>query len=402
MSESDGSVGRIPALDGLRATSIALVVLAHLAGTRHFLALSALSAFGDIGNLGVSVFFVISGYLISALLLKEHGRSQRIDLAAFYGRRAWRILPAAGLYLLIVAVVAATTDGSHVSSSDWLHALTFTMNYHQERAWSVGHLWSLSVEEQFYLWWPAAMVVLGTRRSLWLAGSAIALAPVCRVCVWFLWPAARNGIGETFPTVMDSIAVGCVLAGSENWLAARAWYRRFLVSPLFVMMPFVVVLCNAFDRHPSFYLTFGMTARNIGIAAILHWAIRRSSRVASVLLDSAGLRYGGRMSYSLYLWQQPFLNRHTTALLATFPVNIAAAVGCALVSYTCIEAPMLRLRDRTGPMGRACASRGPGLDSTGMTPAATFESIGRVNAEAGDPLHIGYDQVWVNSPFRSS
>jgi peptidoglycan/LPS O-acetylase OafA/YrhL len=108
------------------------------------------------------------------------------------------------------------------------------------------------------------------------------------------------------------------------------------------------------------------------------------------------------MSYSLYLWQQPFLNRHTTALLATFPVNIAAAVGCALVSFTCIEAPMLRLRDRVGSMGRASASRCPRLDSTGMRPVATFESIGRVSAESGDPLHIGYDQAWVNSPFRSS
>jgi peptidoglycan/LPS O-acetylase OafA/YrhL len=336
---SDGSVRRIPALDGLRAVSIALVLLAHLAGTRHFLALSALSRFGDIGNLGVSVFFVISGYLITTLLLRDHTTNGRIDLLGFYRRRACRILPAAGVYLLVLAVAAVTTGSSLLSSSDWLHALTFTMNYHLDRAWCVGHLWSLSVEEQFYLLWPAAMRVLGPRRSLKLAGSAIAVAPVWRVCVWLLWPQARDGIGETFPTVMDGIAIGCVLAGSANWLTRRVRYQRFLVSPLFLVTPLLVLLCNAFDHYPSFYFTFGMTARNVAIAAIVHWAILRANHVAAAVLDAPGLKYLGRMSYSLYLWQQPFLDRHGTLLLATFPANIAAALGCALLSNTFVECP---------------------------------------------------------------
>ena len=168
----EGSVRRIPALDGLRAASIALVLLAYLSGTRHFLAMSVLSRCGDIGNLGVSVFFVISGYLITTLLLRDHATNGQIDLLGFDRCRAWRILPAAGTYLLVLAVAAVTTGSSHLSSADWLHALTFTMNYHHDRAWSVGHLWSLSVEEQFYCWWPAAMRVLGSRRSLKLAGLA--------------------------------------------------------------------------------------------------------------------------------------------------------------------------------------------------------------------------------------
>src|SRR5262249_15684042 len=154
----------------------------------------------------------------------------------------------------------------------------------------VGHLWSLSVEEQFYFLWPAAMLVLGPRRSLKLAGSAIAVAPMCRVCVWLLWPEARGGIGGTVPTVMDAIAIGCGLAGTASWLALQGWYRRFLVSPLFLVTPLVIVLCTAFDRHPSFYLTFGMTARNVAIAAIVHWAILRANHVAAVLLDSPGVR----------------------------------------------------------------------------------------------------------------
>jgi len=343
---------RIPALDGLRAASIALVLLGHLAGTRHFLMLSSFAMLGDLGNLGVCVFFVISGFLITRLLLNEHAQELRVDLTAFYGRRACRILPAAGLYLLALAILGPTITARQPSSSDWLHALTFTVNYQPQREWCVGHLWSLSVEEQFYLLWPAAIVLLGRTRSLWLAGSAIGVAPLWRITVWVLWPEARDGIGETFPTVMDAIAVGCVLAGSASWLAERGWYRWFLASRLFVVAPVVVVLCNAFGRYPSFYLPLGMTVRNIGIAAIVHWATLESNRTAAFVLDSPPLRLVGRISYSLYLWQQPFLDRHHTTLLTAFPVNIAGALICALVSFTFVESPILWLRQRMSLMSR--------------------------------------------------
>lgn len=337
---------RIPALDGLRAVSIGLVLLGHLVGTRHFL--TSFTALGDIGNLGVCVFFVISGFLITTLLLDEQARNLRLDLAAFYGRRVCRIIPAATLYLLVIAILASTIPAVHPSSSDWLHALTFTMNYHQNRVWCVGHLWSLAVEEQFYLLWPVVLVLFGRNRSLWLAGSAIAIAPLWRTLVWVLWPDARAGIGETFPTVMDAIAVGCVLAGSASWLAERVWYRRLLASGLFATAPAIVLLCNAFDRYPSFYLPIGMTVRNVGIAATVHWSILQSNRRVATALDSRSVAFAGRISYSLYLWQQLFIDRHRAALLVSFPVNLTCAVACALLSYTFIECPVLRLRERFG------------------------------------------------------
>src|SRR5262249_48914227 len=152
----------------------------------------------------------------------------------------------------------------------------------------------------------------------------------------------RDAIGETFPTVMDAIAAGCVLAGSTSWLVTRRWYLRFLRSPLFVLAPLIVLLCNAFGRYPSFYLPLGMTARNIGIAAIVHWSTLQSTRAAASVLDSRPLRFVGRISYSLYLWQQPFLDRHRATLLTAFPLNIACAFVCAFVSFTFIESPVLR------------------------------------------------------------
>ena len=348
---------RIPALDGLRALSIGLVLLGHLAGTRHFLPLSSFRMFGDVGNLGVSVFFVISGFLITTLLLAELTRTHRIDLARFYGRRACRILPAAGVYLLVLALLGVATPHLRLSTLDWRHALTFTMNYHQQRAWLVGHLWSLSVEEQFYLLWPAAFVLFGRTGSLGLAGTAIAIAPVWRVCVWVLWPDAREGIGETFPTVMDAIATGCVLAGVASWLTERAWYRRFLTSPLIAAVLLAVLGSNALDRYPSFFLPLGMTVRNMGIAVIVHWSILRTNRFATLTLDCATLRSIGRMSYSLYLWQQPFLNRHLAAIATTFPFSVAGAALCAALSFLCVELPVLRLRDRLLTWSRSSRER---------------------------------------------
>src|SRR5262245_12713722 len=101
-----GSATRIPSLDGLRAVSISLVLLGHLAGTRHFFPAAAIGRFGDIGNLGVRIFFVISGFLITHLALREHARTGAISLKAFYIRRFLRIFPAFYIFILTTGVLA--------------------------------------------------------------------------------------------------------------------------------------------------------------------------------------------------------------------------------------------------------------------------------------------------------
>ncbi|HEY7291814.1 MAG TPA: acyltransferase [Vicinamibacterales bacterium] len=347
-SANDLPARRIPALDGLRAVSIALVLVGHLGGTRNFASLPGIEIAGDVANLGVTIFFVISGFLITSLLLKEESQTGTVSLRSFYARRAFRILPALGLYLSVIALAAVITAAIRIPSADWLHAVTFTMNYHQQRGWWLGHLWSLSVEEQFYFLWPAAIVLLGRTRSFRLAALAVGFAPLWRVAAWWLWPDGRAAIGETFPTVVDAIAVGCLLAAGAEWLAGRPGYRRFLASPTFVAVPALVLICNALDRYPSFYFTAGMTFRNLGIAAIVHWAILGSNRTATAWLDAPVVRFIGRASYSLYLWQQPFLNRHSVGLVAAFPLNITCAFACAVASFAFIETPALRLRERIG------------------------------------------------------
>jgi len=147
--------GRIPSLDGIRAISIGLVIFSHLAGTHHFPVRWSIFS-SDLGMLGVRVFFVISGFLITTLLLEEYADSGGISLPWFYFRRTLRIFPAAYAFIAVIFILHGL-DLVSLQSRDMLHALTYTMNYSQDsfhrHSWTMYHLWSLSVEEQFYLLW---------------------------------------------------------------------------------------------------------------------------------------------------------------------------------------------------------------------------------------------------------
>ena len=214
---------RIPSLDGLRAASIVLVLFAHTAGTTRAPDLAWLQAIGDIGHLGVRVFFVISGLLMTILLEREFDLTGRISLAAFLQRRAIRIVPAFGAYVAVIGIAGAA--GIVVlRPRDLLMAATFTMNYHADRAWYLGHLWSLSVEAQFYIIWAIARMLVGRNGMFWVAAAGLALGPVTRVAVHVLAPDWRWAIGEAFPTIIDALATGGLLAVVHEKLARSHSY----------------------------------------------------------------------------------------------------------------------------------------------------------------------------------
>jgi len=337
---------RISALDGLRAISIVLVVLGHLVGTRN-MPLPADSILGQFVEFGVRVFFVISGFLITTLIFAEQERTGSLSLRQFYIRRTYRIFPAFYAYLAVVAALSAL-GFVQLLEGDLLAAASYTMNFHRPRAWDLGHLWSLSVEEQFYLLWPAIVLVAKKRRALHIATLALLAAPAIRVGVWVLMPNHRLGIGETFPTVFDALAAGCLLAGLRGVLGTNATYAAFARSPLFALVPMAAVGAVIVPRV-SFQLALGATIQNIGIALTVDWAVRRSStgsRLIGKVLDAGPIVWLGRLSYSLYLWQQLFLNRTGTHWVQAFPFNIAASLAMAIVSYYLVEQPFLRLRER--------------------------------------------------------
>ena len=157
--------GRIASLDGLRAISIGLGLLGHLAGTRFFPLTSAAGDFFALAETGVLIFFIISGFLITTLLLHELDNSGRINLLKFYFRRTLRIFPP---YYFLIAVLLVLRFLGYISLSNYdvLHAFTYTSNYFYPEGWYLGHPWSLSVEEQFYLLWPAILLLSGKRKAV--------------------------------------------------------------------------------------------------------------------------------------------------------------------------------------------------------------------------------------------
>jgi peptidoglycan/LPS O-acetylase OafA/YrhL len=339
---ASGGPGKIPSLDGLRAISIGLVLVSHVVGTRHLPEVPALAPFG---LLGVRVFFVISGFLITTLLLGEARRHGTISLPRFYLRRTFRIFPAFYAYLAVVGVLVAV-GAVELARHDLLAALTYTMNFHWDRARVLGHLWSLSVEEQFYLLWPAAMLWLRPRRAILAAAVIVALAPVCRLATWFLAPAWRVGISEAVPTVADAIAIGCVLAGLRPWLDRQAGYLRWLRSPGFVVVPVVAVVASQLGDHALIDFAVLQTLTNVAIALIVDRVVRFPDDAVGRLLNARPVAYVGLLSYSLYLWQQLFLNPHSDAPWCAFPLNVGLLAVAAPLSYYVVERPCLRARAR--------------------------------------------------------
>jgi peptidoglycan/LPS O-acetylase OafA/YrhL len=334
---------RIASLDGIRAVAIALVVIAHLAGTRFSPVPLPVGAW--LAHVGVRVFFVLSGFLITRLLLDELDATGAISLPRFYFRRALRIFPAFYAYVAFVALLDAF-GAIRLEHGDVLAALTYTTNYHRHRAWYLGHAWSLAVEEQFYLLWPAIVALLGRVRAPTAAALACVAAPILRIVTYFAWPEARDGIGETFGTTCDALAAGCLLATLEGSPLLARVRRTMDAKGALAATTIVVLACAALERRPAFDLIVGETTANVGIALALDRCVRAPTALAGRFLNAAPMAKLGTISYSLYLWQQPWLDRHSHASVCAFPANVALAILLAVGSHRLVERPLLRWRSR--------------------------------------------------------
>jgi peptidoglycan/LPS O-acetylase OafA/YrhL len=302
-------------------------------------------------NGGVRLFFVLSGYLITQLLLQEFARTGSIRLGRFYARRALRIFPAFYAYLLAVTVVSLW-DPAGVTVRTWLAAATFTWNYAhewislpQEGVWRLGHLWTLAVEQQFYLFWPAVLLWAKPGRALVAAVALAIWCPVARVGTYFLFPPERGYITMMFHTGADSIMIGCIAAlvlqsdsarnrlrswGSVGSAAAAAWL--LLASPL------------AGDLLHGFPVVAGYTLDGLAAAWIISSAHLAPGPFARRFLGRGLLPGLGLISYSLYLWQQMFLSPTGVMARGHVILPLLAAVVAACLSYRLIELPALRFR----------------------------------------------------------
>jgi peptidoglycan/LPS O-acetylase OafA/YrhL len=340
MKDASGQSGRISSLDGLRAISIVFVFFGHIDGTRHA---SQLFHWLPFAEFGVRVFFVLSGFLITSLLLKELEVTQKISLKNFYMRRVFRIFPASYTYILVILILAEL-HAIFLNAHDMLHAVTYTSNYYNGRSWYVGHLWSLSVEEQFYLLWPLTLGLSGRRHGMWIAAWVCLLVPFIRAAEFHYIAASRVGMGAWFETAADCLAIGCLLAGTRDWLSGQRRYIQFLSSKFFVIVPIVILGLNYLHPPLRYKYTLLWPAVNLGIALCIDACIRFPDNVVGRFLNWRPVVFVGVLSYSLYLWQQPFLDRNVSSFFTAFPFNVVFAFFTALASYYLIEKPFLRLK----------------------------------------------------------
>jgi peptidoglycan/LPS O-acetylase OafA/YrhL len=321
----------------MRAISICLVLVWHL----QFFIYRRWPSQWDYGTLGVFIFFVISGYIITKLLVAERQRTGYLSLDSFYWRRAFRILPP--LLFFLVGVHLLTLCGLSESSPRYLAlALTFTRNYFPGHFISLRHLWSLSVEEQFYLMWPFLFKRLSDRGASKLLIAVILTAPVVRV-IYAL--AGASGVAQHwhFESVADGLALGCLLAINQEKLHSNRLYMHFCNSRWpFLVLP-CVIFAAAWQVSPFFYAFVGKSLIFLCAALFLDVSIQRYHSIPGRILNSLPFVSLGRWSYSLYLWQQVFLlEPRGTKPYAYFPLNLALALLAAIVSYYFIELPTIR------------------------------------------------------------
>ena len=348
MGKSGG--GRIASLDGFRAISILMVLFGHLSSTRSFpvsLGIYKETA-GDLAHLGVLIFFVISGFLITSLLMSEREKTGTISLKRFYLRRVLRIFPA--FYALIFALIVANLLGwISLSGHDFAYALTYTVNYDPDSSWQIGHLWSLSIEEQFYLLWPLTLLALRQRRALIVAIAAIFIGPLVRAGIleWIFHVNPHSALANMsiFPAMFDYLATGCALALLRPWLLTQQWYLRLTSSRWLVLAVVLTFLINRLSGY-TLVMLLGSPVLNVCIALLIESSTRHADSLAGRFLNWKPVVFVGVLSYSLYLWQQPFLDRHSDAWVSGFPQNLLLAFAAALLSYLVVERSFLSLRRR--------------------------------------------------------
>ncbi len=301
-------------------------------------------------TLGVLIFFVLSGFLITGLLCSEERRREKISLRHFYLRRAFRILPAFSVFILVVSLLVHLKLVTDTSWRTIAVSVLFVKNIFGSGA-TLGHLWSLSLEEQFYLIWPLLFSVVGRRRLLAPTVGLILGVVLYRAVAIRLAPYDYGGgifeLRSDFR--MDSILVGCALAlhldrrpETPNHFPRLA---RWGTHPIW-LIPFLASW-TLYCEVPALWSVY-LTVQTVLVCGLVFHVIAFPDSVVASLLRRRWLRFVGLISYSLYLWQQLFLvvSVPDWGFIRQLPFCLFISGGVAVLSYFLVERPFLNLKRR--------------------------------------------------------
>jgi peptidoglycan/LPS O-acetylase OafA/YrhL len=337
----------------LRGVAVLLVLVHHSPGGEGTL----LKA----GWTGVDLFFVLSGFLVSGLLFKEHLRSGRIRPGRFYLRRGLKIYPNFYAMLGLTSLALAI---AHVGVDPWkvLHEAVFVQNYLPAAWWGREHAWSLAIEEHFYFLLPPVLMLLvrwGPFVRAPVRWAVLLSTTLGTAALAVRWAMVRAGAGASdvlflTHTRLDALAFGVLLSVLWNFTPARIATVRRLRWILLPAGLLLTVPCYVLSNEHPFVLTLGLTLNYLGYGMVLA-AVLTLGRLFPGPLDPA-LAYVGFYSYSIYLWHLPLLAVVRSALgegAVPAAVFYAGSIVAGVVMARLVEIPALRLRERWIPASAA-------------------------------------------------
>jgi peptidoglycan/LPS O-acetylase OafA/YrhL len=355
---------KIRSLDGIRAIAVLMVLLSHCLPSMHLpISGNKYNFLECSGKLGVSMFFVLSGYLITKLLVFERKVNGSISLKDFYLRRIFRIFPVFYLNILVIILLKCFFVPTLFESYKlvgvaavylWNYVYLFHINsFASDHGYAIfAHFWSLAIEEQFYLLWPIMLIKLSVAALKKIIITIIVTSTFISVVAYFLIH-DNNERYITMNLLLEggtTITMGCLGALIENTNFFNERILKIIHNNslicfsaifLFIISPLSMLYFKALYNLPT-----AGTLDGICIIILLFWCVYVPSKISD-LLNSKVLVKIGILSYSLYIWQQLFLDGEFFHLWYNkFPLNIFLVFAVAFISYYLIERPILRLKKR--------------------------------------------------------
>jgi peptidoglycan/LPS O-acetylase OafA/YrhL len=353
MTAKDKRSGYLPSLDGWRAIAILSVICYH--DRVHQLWIFSTSLIHQYGDLGVDLFFAISGVLICSRLLEEERVTGGISLKGFYIRRIFRICPPAWLYLVVYLLLSLfhllpVDVGGLLASFLMVRNFWVGIAGDVPRTWYTIHFWSLSVEEHFYLLLPSLLIFVKRRRAV-LLGALSAAVMLWVMLVTHYTALHAQGVVLRTDMRIHALLIPAMFAVLLTRQSVRAFVVRWL-HPWVAVLLFAAAFLFFTQTHVHLLSLATMFVIPVGFPLLVISTMLHPKSIGCRILEWWPLRFVGHISYSLYLWQQMFFAGGRApatwplSVLQVFPLNYLAAFACATASYYLIEKPLIRVGHR--------------------------------------------------------